>query len=106
MNIVAQNLKEYWILKDEMTNFKGFIFINEKSILIPIEPVVRGCEACQIRLPSLQKENYMKREEPSRIFQRVAADFLSYANREYLSCVDRASGWISICCLNKIDVST
>jgi transposase InsO family protein len=142
-NMLAQNHKEYWVFKDAMTNFKGFILINEKRIIIPvearkevlqdlhlahqgvvrmkrrarntvywpkidedIEQVVRRCDACQIRLPSLQKENYMEREEPSRTFQMVAADFFSYGNREYLAYVERASGWMSICCFNKIGVST
>ena len=48
----------------------------------------------------------MEREEPSRPFEQVGADFFSYGNREYLSYVDRASGWISVCCFNKIGVST
>ena len=82
------------MFKNKMTNFKCFILINEKRIIIPvearkeviqdlhlahqgvvrmkrqagntvywpkidkdIEKVVRGCKACQIRLPSRHKEN-------------------------------------------------
>ena len=71
-----------------------------------IEKVVRECEACQTRLPSQQKEAFMEREEPSRPFEQVGADFFSYGNREYLAYVDRATGWISVCCFNKIGVST
>ena len=128
MNMLSQNLKEYWFFKDEMANFKCSILINEKRIVIPvedrkevfqdlhlahqgivrikrqvrntvywpkmeedIEQVVQGCEACQIRFPSLEKENYMEREEPSRTFKMVAADFFSYGTREYLLFVDQAS---------------
>ena len=36
----------------------------------------------------------------------MAADFFSYGNREYLAYVDRASGWVSVCCFNKIGVTT
>ena len=61
-----------------------------------IEKVVRECEACQTRLPSQQKEAFMEREEPSRPFEQVGADFFSYGNREYLAYVDRASGWLSV----------
>ena len=126
-----------------MTNFEGFVLLNEKRIIIPfecrddilkdvhlahqgivrmkrrarntvywpridmdIEKIVQGCEACQSRLPSLQKEAFMEREEPSRPFEQVAADFFSYGNREYLAYVDRASGWVSVCCFNKIGVTT
>ena len=49
-----------------------------------IEKVVQECEACQTRLPSQQKKAFMEREEPSRPFEQVGADFFSYGNREYL----------------------
>ena len=57
-------------------------------------------------MTSLKKEDYMEREEPSQIYEIVAAYLFYYGNREYLLYVDRARGWISICCFNKICVST
>ena len=36
-NMLKQHLKEYWIFKDEVPNFKGFILINDKRIIIPVE---------------------------------------------------------------------
>ena len=67
--------------------------------------MVQNCEACQLRLPSIAQEEMVEREEPSRPFQIVAADFFSYGPREYLAYVDRLSGWVSIVCFNKIGVS-
>ena len=48
----------------------------------------------------------MEREESSRTFQQVAADFFSSGNQEYLAYVDRASGWISVFSFNKVGVIT
>ena len=112
--MLPEKLKDFWVFKDDLTNFKGFVLLNEKRIVIPaeckddvlkdlhlahqgvvrmkrrarntvywprivddIERVVRECEACQTRLPSQQKEAFMEREEPSRPFEQVGADFFS-----------------------------
>ena len=40
-----------------------------------IDGMVQNCEACQLRLPSIAQEEMVEREEPSRPFQIVAADF-------------------------------
>merc|ERR1712179_131618 len=65
-----------------------------------------GWEAFQSRLPSLQKEDYCMREEPTRPFQMFGSDFFSNGNREYLAHVDRASKQVSVVSFNKIGVST
>ena len=36
-NMLPEKLKDFWIFKDELTNFKGFVFRNEKQIVIPAE---------------------------------------------------------------------
>ena len=48
----------------------------------------------------------VERDQPSRPFQIVAADFFSYGGREYLAYVDRLSGWSSIVCFGKSGIST
>ena len=38
----------------------------------------------------------MEREEPSRPFEQVAADFFTWGNRDYLAYVDRATRWVEV----------
>ena len=36
-NMLQENLKDFWVFRDELTNFKGFVLLNEKRIIIPFE---------------------------------------------------------------------
>ena len=36
-NMLPEELKDFWVFKDELTNFKGFVLLNEKRIVIPAE---------------------------------------------------------------------
>ena len=36
-NMLTEKLKDFWVFKDELTNFKGFVLLNEKRIVIPAE---------------------------------------------------------------------
>lgn len=62
-----------------------------------ISNIVQSCEACQVMLPSQQREPYLiDNETPTRPFESVSADFFSIAGKSYLVYVDRYSGWPAV----------
>ena len=78
------------ILKDSHIEHQEIVRIKRRSrntVYCPtidgdIENTVRECEVCQNSMPSQQKEEFMEREEPTRPYEQVAADFFSYENQE------------------------
>ncbi len=63
---------------------------------VDIDNVTSSCKMCQDRLPSHPKEPIVPKLSPTRPFEEIAADFCSYAGREYLIVVDCLSDWPEI----------
>ena len=61
-----------------------------------IDNIVLSCSQCQDNLPSNVKEPLMNRPKPTRPFQELAADFCSYAGRNYLVLVDCHTDWPTV----------
>ena len=55
--------------------------------------VVTSCHLCRTMLPSQPKEPMMTDPLPSRVFERVSADYFHHAGKTYLVYVDRLSNW-------------
>ena len=36
-SMLPENVKDFWVFRDELTNFKGFVLLNEKRIVIPLK---------------------------------------------------------------------
>ena len=61
-----------------------------------IDNTITACKKCQDLLPSKPREPITSKPTPSRLFQEMAADFCSYAARDYLIMVDCYSDWPDI----------
>ena len=70
-----------------------------------IKSTVEGCEACQIRKPSLPKEPLKSDSSPTYPFEEVSADLFQVGGTTYLCYADRLSGWAMPYHYNK-DTST
>ena len=58
-----------------------------------ITNVVRACAACQMLLPSQQREEYRNDDKPTRPYESISADYFQVAGKSFLVIVDRLSGW-------------
>ena len=58
-----------------------------------IVQLVEGCQACQERLPSQQKEPLLNDPLPTYPFERVSADLFQAGSLHALVYADRLSGW-------------
>ena len=58
-----------------------------------IDNIILSCKTCQDALPSNHREPLICKPRPSRPFQAIAADFCSYAGRQYLITVDCFTDW-------------
>ncbi|XP_045112533.1 uncharacterized protein LOC123505380 [Portunus trituberculatus] len=58
-----------------------------------ITNVVRACDACQMLLPSQQREVYRNDDKPTRPYESISADYFQVAGKSFLVIVDRLSGW-------------
>ena len=58
-----------------------------------IENITRQCKPCQMELPSLQKETYLRRDPPTRPFQHLCTDLFQHAGHYFMIVVDVLSGW-------------
>ena len=58
-----------------------------------IENITRQFKACQMELPSLPKETYLRRDPPTRPFQHLCTDLFQHAGHYFMVVVDVLSGW-------------
>ena len=58
-----------------------------------IDDVILACTLCQRHLPSHSPEPILSKPRPTRPFQEIAADFCSYAGRDFLITVDCFTDW-------------
>jgi hypothetical protein len=61
-----------------------------------IDNIILSCKTCQDVLPSNHREPITHKPRPSQPFQAIAADFCSFAGREYLITVDCYTDWPDI----------
>lgn len=66
------------------------------GVTVDIKHMIEGCDECQLRRPSLQREPIETEEHPTRIFEQVAADYFEVNGNHHLVLVDKFSGWPQI----------
>ena len=92
------------VLSQLHESHQGMIRTKERARLVvywpgldnDIDNIILSCKICQDMLPSNHREPITCKPRPSRPFQAIAADFCSYAGREYLITVDCYTDWPDI----------
>ena len=101
--IVPRALRQQ-VLQDLLLMHQGATKMRERAKLsfywprldADIEAAALSCASCQATLPSLPKEPLRERQQATRAFEAVHADFFSFGAKHYLVYVDEYSGWPSL----------